>query len=178
MSERAASQLKVIDEITQLAIEQGIELWLEGGWAMDFFLGEVTRDHEDIDWFMWVKDGPTLSSVLIEHGFTPLAGAPIEQQLDFARDDVEVSFKLVTQDEGGSVVVGGGPWEGDAWPEGMLQGGEGQIGSIRSRYINPLAQVEMKKMMPIWIPQRRRRRKDLTDIARIEAELRRQEGAI
>ncbi|WP_408055191.1 nucleotidyltransferase domain-containing protein, partial [Streptomyces azureus] len=21
------------------------------GWAMDFFIGEPTRDHEDIDWF-------------------------------------------------------------------------------------------------------------------------------
>ncbi|OYP20468.1 hypothetical protein CFC35_31640 [Streptomyces sp. FBKL.4005] len=31
----------------------GVPLRLRGGWAMDFFLGEATREHEGIDWFAW-----------------------------------------------------------------------------------------------------------------------------
>jgi hypothetical protein len=44
-------QLELIGEIAALARTVGAELWLRGGWAMDFFLGRVTRQHDDIDLF-------------------------------------------------------------------------------------------------------------------------------
>ena len=48
--ERATLQLAVIVEVADLAEELGIEIRLCGGWAMDFFIGELTRDSEDADW--------------------------------------------------------------------------------------------------------------------------------
>jgi hypothetical protein len=87
-----------------------------------------------------------------------------------------VSFKLVTQDESGSVVVAGGLWKGEAWPEGILDGPEGFIGAVRSRVIDPHVRIEMKRMMPIWVPGRPRRPKDLSDIAKIEEEPGRRKG--
>jgi hypothetical protein len=110
--DRVTRQLEVINEITDVAEVLGIELWLEGGWAMDFYLGKVTREHDDIDWFMWAADASSLTTCLTQRGYKQLKGPPVEQQIDFARDGIEVSFKLVTQDDSGSVVVAGGPWKG------------------------------------------------------------------
>ncbi|MFF2458960.1 nucleotidyltransferase domain-containing protein [Peribacillus simplex] len=31
-----------------------IDLWLRGGWVMDFLLGKITRSHSDIDLVTWI----------------------------------------------------------------------------------------------------------------------------
>jgi Aminoglycoside-2''-adenylyltransferase len=67
--ERARRHLGLIFDVTATAPGQGVELWLRGGWAMDFFLGRVTRDHHDIDWFAWATDAPVITVQLLDHGF-------------------------------------------------------------------------------------------------------------
>jgi len=37
-------------EVVAMSERLGVEIWFRGGWAVDFFLGQVTRDHVDIDW--------------------------------------------------------------------------------------------------------------------------------
>lgn len=66
MGLRARSQLAAVAEArsTWPPISP-IDVWLRGGWAMAFYLGKVTRRHEDVDWFAWLKDLPTLVDVLI-----------------------------------------------------------------------------------------------------------------
>jgi hypothetical protein len=49
-AERAARQLRLIADTVAMAERLGVQVWLRGGWATDFFLGQVTRDHVDIDW--------------------------------------------------------------------------------------------------------------------------------
>ncbi|MFJ2781433.1 nucleotidyltransferase domain-containing protein [Kitasatospora sp. NPDC087315] len=46
---RADRQLAQIAETVGLARRLGVRVWLRGGWAMDFFLGELTRDHGGMD---------------------------------------------------------------------------------------------------------------------------------
>ncbi|MEW2526264.1 aminoglycoside adenylyltransferase [Streptomyces sp. NPDC047071] len=171
-TERSARQLQLIGETVELAHALGVEVWLRGGWAMDFFLGEVTRDHEDIDWFARAEDAPALAEALLRSGHEPLSGPPADQQLDFCKQGVESSFALVREDRFGRVVVAGGPWAGQLWPEGMLDAPVGRIGARRCRIISPRAQIEIKRMMPVWVPGRPRRRKDAEDITRLEKALR------
>ncbi|MGW1627220.1 nucleotidyltransferase domain-containing protein [Streptomyces sp. NPDC002172] len=172
--ERSARQLRLIDETVEIAKVLGAEVWLRGGWAMDFFIGEVTRDHVDIDWFAWAKDASALTAGLLRSGYEPLSGPPADQQLDFRKQGVESSFALLAADLFGRVVVAGGPWAGEAWPEGMLDASAGRIGALRCRIISPRAQIEIKQMMPVWVPGRPRRMKDTEDISRLEAALREQ----
>ncbi|GAA4195231.1 nucleotidyltransferase domain-containing protein [Microbispora amethystogenes] len=169
--ERAARHLHAIDEVVGLAEEIGVQVWLRGGWAMDFYLGEITRDHGDIDWFAWVEDAPKLAAELVGRGYEPLPGPPPGQQLDFGRGDVELSFALLGRDEDGRVVVGGGPWKGEPWPDGMLDAPPGRLGRLRCPIISPAAQIEIKRMMPAWVPGMPRRPKDLEDVARLQAAL-------
>jgi len=63
-----------------------IECWLRSGWAMDFFLASVTREHKDIDLFVWAKDASTLVRGLQGAGFAELGGPPPEAQRDFSKD--------------------------------------------------------------------------------------------
>ncbi|OKK16060.1 aminoglycoside adenylyltransferase [Streptomyces sp. CB00455] len=170
--ERAEQQLRLIAETVQVAGALGVPVWLRGGWAMDFFLGEVTRDHEDIDWFARADDAEALAEGLLLHGCQPVPGPPPELQRDVAKDGLDSSFTLVDRDTAGRVVVAGGPWAGTPWPEGMLDAGTGRIGHLHCAIVGPQAQIEIKRMMPVWDPSRPRRSKDAEDIARLEAALR------
>ncbi|MFD7626696.1 nucleotidyltransferase domain-containing protein [Streptomyces sp. NPDC059851] len=169
--ERSARQLQLIGETVGIAQALGVELWLRGGWAMDFFLGEVTRDHEDIDWFARAEDAHALTDGLLRAGHEPVPGPPADQQVDFRKQGVESSFALLAADGSGRAVVAGGPWAGEPWPEGMLDHPDGRIGAVGCRIISPRAQIEIKQMTPIWIPGRPRRRKDAEDVTRLEAAL-------
>ena len=120
----------------------------------------------------WAKDAAALAGVLTALGHTPVHGPPAGLQLDFAKDGLDSSFTLVDRDAAGRVVVAGGPWAGTAWPDGLLDAGPGRIGDIEAPIVSPLAQIEIKRMMPVWDPSRPRRAKDAADIARLEAALR------
>ncbi len=147
-------------------------MWLRGGWAMDFFLGEITRDHEDIDWFAWADDAADLAGAALRHGYRTVQGSPPDLQLDFVKDGLESSFTLLDRDAADRVVVAGGPWAGAPWPEGMLDAGMGRMGELECAIVSPQAQIEIKRMTPVWDPSRPRRTKDAEDIARLEAALR------
>ncbi|MEU6668914.1 aminoglycoside adenylyltransferase [Streptomyces sp. NPDC046727] len=170
--DRARRQLALIAESLGAARDNGIPLWLRGGWAMDFFLGEVTRDHGDIDWFAWAQDAAALAGVLTRLGHTPVPGPPAGLQLDFEKGGLESSFTLVDRDAEGRVTVAGGPWAGTPWPDGLLGAEPGRIGALEAPIVDPRVQIEIKRMMPVWDPSRPRRAKDAEDIARLEAALR------
>jgi hypothetical protein len=169
--ERAERQLGLVAEVAATAVDLAVPVWLRGGWAMDFFLGEVTRDHVDIDWFAWATDAAAVQAGLLGRGYQPVGDWPREQQLDVAKDGEELSFAWLAEDEAGRVVVGGGPWAGKPWPAGMLDAAPGRIGPVQCPIISAAAQIEIKQMMPVWVPGRPRRAKDARDIARLRAAL-------
>ena len=53
---RANTQLALTALLSQICRAESIEWWLRGGWAVDFFLGRLTRDHHGIDVFVWTRD--------------------------------------------------------------------------------------------------------------------------
>lgn len=158
-----------------LAIAQRLDahLWLRGGWAMDFFLGQVTRAHADIDWFLLADDAGQFGQALVEDGFVDVTTAHPGQQLDLRTERVEHGFALIQLDDRGAPVVAGGPWAGEPWPARMLPGLTGRIDAVAASIIAPEAQIEIKQMMPVWNPSLRRRQKDVDDIATIRRALKR-----
>lgn len=167
----AGQQLEAIREVTGLAAAAGITVWLRGGWAMDFHLGEITRPHVDVDWYCWRADADRLAALLGEHGWRSDPRMPAVTQLDLLRGHVELSFAYLDRNAQGGVVVGAGPWAGTPLPERMLDAPPGRIGTLAAPVIAAAAQIEFKEMFPVWMPERPRRAKDAADLARLRASL-------
>lgn len=70
-------QLKIIKTIFNKAEEKGIMLWLDGGWAMDFLLGRITREHTDIDIVFEKEKEATYKNILNQLGFVD------EEKMDY-----------------------------------------------------------------------------------------------
>jgi hypothetical protein len=159
--ERAALQLRLIGETVEVANALGVVVWLRGGWAVDFYLGGLTRDHEDIDWFVWARDAARLAEGLGRQGYESVPGAPDGQRLDVAKWGVESAFALLDEDAAGRAMLAG-----EVCPDGMLDAPPARMGVVRCRIVSARAQIEAKRM-----PGRERREKDAADIARLEAAL-------
>ncbi|MGB2955244.1 MAG: nucleotidyltransferase family protein [Anaerolineales bacterium] len=61
----AEDVLKVI----QLLNQNGIEIIIDGGWAVDALLGEQTRPHEDLDLAVFHEDVPKIRSLFEALGY-------------------------------------------------------------------------------------------------------------
>lgn len=170
-TERAQRQLRMIGEMVAMSQRLGIQIWLSGGWAMDFFLGEVTRDHSDIDWDAWIDDAPAIAAALHADGYQTIPGPPPDLQLDVARDGEEMTFGWMGHGPDGHVTVAGGDAAGEPWPDGMLDWPPGRIGQVQCPIISPHVQIESKEMWPVWVPGSTRRPKDAADIARLREAL-------
>ncbi|MGW2744409.1 hypothetical protein [Streptomyces sp. NPDC001450] len=94
-----------------------------------------------------------------------------DRQLDFAKDGLDSSFTLLDRDAAGRITVAGGLWAGTPWPDGLLDAEPGRIGELEAPIVSPRAQIEIKRMMPVWDPSRPRRTKDVEDVARLRAAL-------
>lgn len=170
--ELSLRQVAAVTEVVDAPTDLAVEVWLRGGWAMDFYLGEITRDHLDVDWFVWAEAMPGLVGELLRRGWTDLAEHPPEQQRDIVRGDVEMGFAPLTVTPDGCPAVGGGPWQGEKYPQQMLAAAvDGRLDGVRCRVIDPAAQVEIKQMLPVWVPGRPRRSKDAIDVDRLRASL-------
>jgi len=101
-------QLALIKEFASICIAASIEFWLRGGWAMDFFLGRVTRAHHDVDVFVWSNDAITLMERLRQAGFEEMGGAPPEEQRNVARHGEELQIVLLDSNQRGEIVLAGG----------------------------------------------------------------------
>ncbi len=42
-------QLALLQKILDACESKAIPIWVRGGWAVDFALGQIAREHEDID---------------------------------------------------------------------------------------------------------------------------------
>ena len=98
-------QLAAISSLGQVLGDAGIEHWLFGGWAVDFWVGEVTRPHDDIDVAAWRHDYDGIRSALIAAGWehTPTAEDLVGTR--YRKGIAEVEFSFVEASDGGSVVV-------------------------------------------------------------------------
>ena len=163
-------QLAAIATTATIAERLGVPVWLRGGWAMDFFLGRVTREHSDIDWFCLHENGREIATALQGLGFEEVTTAAPGQQIDLISGHVDHSLALVRLGDDGEPLVGGGPWAGQPWPTDMLDGPMGRIGDVTARVISPAAQMEIKERMPTWNPRLVRRQQDLDDIEAIRRE--------
>lgn len=133
MPEKAAA------ELYELMCEDGLEIWLDGGWGVDALLAEQTRPHRDLDVFVREEDLSKLRNLMRGAGFSVERDAAPSNVVFEDGGGSKVDVHTVRFDSGVGVhrMEDGGEW---VFPEESFDG-LGSVGGSSVRCLSPEAQV-------------------------------------
>jgi len=136
------------DDLIALLEGEGIDVWVDGGWAVDAVLGDQTRDHGDLDVALEERFVPRLRTVLAARGFADVPRADTSPW-NFVLGDgagLQVDVHAFGLDERGDGVYGP-PEAGEFYRADALTG-EGTIAGRRVRCIAPAWLVRFRTGYP------------------------------
>jgi lincosamide nucleotidyltransferase A/C/D/E len=135
----AAPEMTIDDVMWFLALmdDAGVEVWLDGGWAVDACLGAQTRRHGDIDIAIEERHVAAAVGALERHEFAPLPRDDTRAWNFVLGDRVgrQVDFHVVVLADDGRGVYGP-PGNGEFYPADALTG-TGTVGGRQVRCIAP-----------------------------------------
>jgi len=127
-------QLSALARVAGLLEEAGIAHWLFGGWAVDFYVGSVTRAHDDLDLAVWLTDLPQIAQLLEDDGWRH---APLDDEdggTGYERGAVRLELTYLVRDGDGIVFT--------PLRHGRAQGSEdalandvGELRGVRARLV-------------------------------------------
>jgi lincosamide nucleotidyltransferase A/C/D/E len=123
-------------DLLQLFEKAGIEVWLDGGWAVDARLGMQTRPHKDVDLILRTADLPGLRDILGGRGFEIQQGGTESNFVLADHSGLEVDVHAIVFDRNGNGVYrmeNGSDW---IFPAAGLSG-RGVVGEIGVRELGP-----------------------------------------
>jgi len=127
-------------DLLRLFQNAGIEVWLDGGWAVDAVLGIQTRLHKDVDIILRVTDLPKLRETLADRGFEIRNGGTESNFVLADRSGLEVDVHAIVFDEEGNGVyrmANGSDW---VFPASGFSG-RGVVHGVSVRCLSPEVQV-------------------------------------
>jgi lincosamide nucleotidyltransferase A/C/D/E len=149
-------------DLLQFLESAGIEVWLDGGWAVDAALGEQTRSHKDLDIILRISDLPQLQRVLRSRGFRAQEGGTESNFVLADASGLEVDVHAIVFDRAGNGVYrmqNGLDW---IFPAAGFTG-RGEIQGVGVRCLSPEIQVLCHAHG--YIPTE----KDMRDMERLQA---------
>ena len=140
----------------------GIDVWLDGGWAVDAALGEQTRPHKDLDIILQMSHLPRLREVLADRGFRVKKGGT--ESIFVLADDhaLEVAVHAIVFDQAGNGQYRMSNGEDWIFPAAGFVG-RGNILGVNVRCLSPEVQVLCHAHG--YVPKE----KDLRDMELLEA---------
>jgi lincosamide nucleotidyltransferase A/C/D/E len=118
-----------------------VTVWLDGGWGVDALLGGETREHDDLDLVVELRDVAPLTPALVAAGYEEVAGrAPKSFVLvDAAGRQVDVHPVVFDRARGGGVYLmdDGRDW---VYPAAGFEG-RGEVAGRTVRCLSPEVQV-------------------------------------
>jgi RimJ/RimL family protein N-acetyltransferase len=142
----ASQQLSALAGVDTLFGSAGIPYWLFGGWAVDFYVGAVTRAHDDVDIAVWLEDVPRIAELLEVDGWSHAPSEEDDGGTGYERDDVRLELTYLTRDDDGGVYI---PLRDRRapWPEDGLTGDVRELRGVRARVL-ALASLVRGKSSP------------------------------
>jgi len=112
--------------------ENGIPVWVDGGWGVDALLGKQTREHSDLDIAVARKDNAKLRMLLAKRGYSEEARDDIAEWMYVMKNatGIQVDVHAFEYDKSGKNVYG------VQYPFGSLSG-KGMIGGQEVSCISP-----------------------------------------
>lgn len=116
-------------ELYQALASAGVDIWIDGGWAVDALVGRQTRAHDDLDIAVDARHAGALRAILAERDYVESPSRE-STRWNFVLADpggrrIDVHVVELDQELG----VHGDPLDGIAYPAGALTG-RGRIGSL------------------------------------------------
>jgi lincosamide nucleotidyltransferase A/C/D/E len=131
---------EAVVQLLQRLANAGIEVWLDGGWAVDAALGEQTRSHKDVDIILRASDLLPLQHLLERQGFTVQNGGTASNFVLADAFGHEVDVHGILFDESGNGIYrmeDGSDW---IFPAAGFSG-VGKIRGLAVRCLSPEVQV-------------------------------------
>jgi hypothetical protein len=127
-------QLAALARVSSQLDANGIDYWLFGGWAVDFYAGEITRPHSDVDLTVWRDDLPRIVPLLEKDGWRHAPEPDEDGGTGYERDGVRLELTYLVPDEGGRVCI---PLQRGLmpWPEGAFGDDVGELDGVRAQLI-------------------------------------------
>lgn len=127
--------------LVRLLEDNGIDVWLDGGWGVDALLEEETREHDDLDLVCRLADSDQIVELLEADGYELVDGhAPLSFVLvDADGRQVDVHPVVFDDARGGGVyqMKGGREW---IYPASGFAG-RGRVAGEHVRCLTPEVQV-------------------------------------
>ena len=127
-------------DLLRLFESAGLEVWLDGGWAVDALLGDQTRPHKDVDIILRVTDLPKLCGILANMGFEIRSGGTESNFVLADHSGLEVDVHAIVFDQDGNGVYRMGNGSDWIFPAAGFSG-RGVVQGVSVRCLSPEAQV-------------------------------------
>jgi hypothetical protein len=95
----AQEQLAAIRHLAGLFERDRIDYWLFGGWAVDFHVGHVTREHADIDIAVWQADLEAIGALLVADGWARSAEPGEDGYTTYRRNSLNMDLAYLARGE-------------------------------------------------------------------------------
>lgn len=129
----ADAQLGALDEVARALERAAIEYWLFGGWGRDFYAGELTRPHGDVDLAVWLSDRPRIEEVLFGAGWQHAPEPDDDGGTGYERAGVRLELTFLVRDDDGQPCIqfNAGPAR---WPD-RLDNDVRELRGVKARVI-------------------------------------------
>jgi dihydrofolate reductase len=130
----SSRQLAALASVDALLANGGIDYWLFGGWAVDFYAGAITRPHDDVDIAVWRDDVARIAALLEEAGWSHAPEPDEDGGTGYEREGVRLELTyLVRNDEG--VLTPLRDFEAK-WPAAAFEADTRELAGIRARLVS------------------------------------------
>jgi Aminoglycoside-2''-adenylyltransferase len=128
-------QLVALASVHELLDLHGIDYWLFGGWAVDFYVGSVTRLHDDVDIAVWLVDHERIAALLVADGWMHAPEPDEDGGTGYERNGVRLELTFLVRDPDGTVFIplrsGRAVWSPEAFGQDVLT-----LNGVRARVID------------------------------------------
>jgi hypothetical protein len=138
-----ARQLSALARVGELLDRAGFAYWLFGGWAVDFYVGAVTRAHDDLDLAVWLTDVSRIAELLSEEGWRHAPAADEDGGTGFEHGVVRLELTYLVREGDGRIVTPLRHGQAE-WPERALADDVRELRGVRARLVGLAALTDGK----------------------------------
>lgn len=131
----AKKQLGLIKDVFSAFSKEGLEIYLCGGWAIDFLVGKVLRPHVDIDTLVWKRDKERVARVMRQLGYLV---EDKERKFQNSLDGFQFDNDFIEKLNGGFISGRSLTNEGIKWPKETFEKSvTAKLEDVAVKVINP-----------------------------------------